>query len=124
MDKVVLDRDEFVRIIAEHADVPSNISVMLRYVESVFVLQSDDDRPVYVFEVDHTRMSVEDFEMLDEGLRYMNVAALLIPRKSLKCLGEVTPQSIGIKDRVDALRKKIRDMFAYMANLGGDDDGR
>lgn len=124
MGDVVLTRDEFVRAIAERSDVPSDISRIMKYVESVFALQNDEGRPIYVFEVDLDRIDDESLLVLDDGLRMMNVAAILVPKKSVNYIGEVTPQSLGIKGKIDSIRAKIKDLYRMIAVMGKDEDGR
>ena len=116
MDKVVLSKDEFVRVIAEHSDVPSDISRIMKYVESVFVLQNDESRPAYVFEVDLDNIDDEHLVILDRGLKYMKVTAILLPKKSITYLGEVTPQSLGIKGKIDAIRGRIKSFLMSIAD--------
>lgn len=124
MDKVVLTKDEFVKIVAERSTIPSDISRIMKYVESIFMLQSDEDRPVYIFEVDFDKMDSDNFATLNDCLRYLKVAAVLVPKKSVKYLGEVTPQSMGIKGKINELRNSIRRMFAIINEYGDDEDGR
>lgn len=123
-DKVVLSRSEFVKILAERSDAPSDISGIMRYVESVFMLQGEDDRPAYIFEVDFDKLDLDGFVELDEGLKLMQVAAVLVPKRSISYLGEVTPKSLGIKGRIDAIREKIKELCGFVARYGGDEDER
>lgn len=123
-DKVVLSRSEFVKILAERSDAPSDISGIMRYVESVFMLQGEDDRPAYIFEVDFDKLDLDGFVELDEGLKLMQVAAVLVPKRSISYLGEVTPKSLGIKGRIDAIREKIKELCGFVARYEGDEDER
>lgn len=124
MDKVVLNRSEFVRVIAERSDVPSDISRLMRYVETVLVLQSDEGRPVYVLEVDFDESDEAYLLILDRSLKRMKVSAVIVPKNSVGYVGEVTAKSLGIKGKVDAAREKLKALIATVMQYGGDEDER
>lgn len=90
-----MSRDEFLELIVSRADDVTKVGEVMRFVESVFKLQNDMSRPVYIFEVDQDSMTSEDLALLDMSMNSIGIACVLVPKGIIGYVGEVTSESYG-----------------------------
>lgn len=107
-DKRVMTRDEFQSYIVEKArengSDPMAVGKTVRFVESVIKLQNDYSRPVYVFEVSPD-ISRADVSYIDDAMKSVGVACVLVPSKSMRYVGEVDAESFGVSSFMDDYMK-------------------
>lgn len=96
-DKVVYDREEFTRYLADRVEDKVDIGRMIGFVEGAFVLQNDVGRPAYIFEVDPS-IAVGDIEYVQRAMQSIGACAVLVPTGMLRYAGRVTPESMGVEN--------------------------
>ena len=99
-----MSRDEFqsyiVKMARENSSGAINVGKTIRFVESVLRLQNDFTRPVYVFEVSPS-ISKGDIAYIDDAMRSMGIACVLVPNGLMRYVGEVDSESFGVKNYMD-----------------------
>ena len=94
-DRRLMSREEFGAFLVERADDVTKVGKVMKFVESALRLQNDMGRPVYVFEVD-PGIARSDIHFIDQTMKSLGVACVLVPRKLIGYVGEVDSETMGV----------------------------
>lgn len=107
---IAITREEFVRILSERVKEPTDIAKHLRDVEAIMTVFDIGHNPVYIIEINQNAHPA-DIAWMYNTLTQANIPACLVPAKMMNYVGYVTDESLGIVDKIKAMKRRMIEFF-------------